>query len=132
MASTFSIYTKDLTDKGEWHLIDERRKADDMRHLADLLLDDWLACDIDLYGIVEFLRFAGSERVWPVKDEDIDDGTDDKLLQAMAAEARVLLDRGEFEVALFFMMLGERLRVEVEDDDSADDVAAMIDAVDSQ
>jgi uncharacterized membrane protein YqjE len=131
MTTTFALYTLDHIT-GDWQMFDDR-EATDMRALANDLLDDWLTCDIDLYGIVQFLRTAGSQRVWPVEDDDIDDGTDDDLLRAMAEEARSFLARGDFFVDLFFMMLSERLRVEVVEDDSDyenEQAAAMLDAID--
>jgi hypothetical protein len=115
MAATFAMYMLDHST-GDWLLFDDDRKADDMRALADSLLDDWLACDIELYGIVQFLRTAGSQRVWPVEDDDIHEGTDHQLLHAIAEEVRFFLANGEYFVHLFFIILGDRLRVEVVED----------------
>lgn len=79
----------------------EEYSADDIYGVIDQLLSEWVDGDADLQGAFAFLKAEGYD--YGITDEEVDEGTDEELLESAANAIRTVLyigvDESEIEDA---------------------------------
>ena len=115
----------------------EEYEADDIYDVIDQLLEEWVNGDADLPGALAFLKAEGYD--FGVADEEVDEGTDEDLLENAANAIRTILhigvDDSEIDdaaaalekLANFLAAIGDEYQItegcEDEDDEDADQEA---------
>lgn len=104
----------------------EEYTADDIYELIDQLLDEWIAGDADMPGVFAFL--ADHDCDLGITDDEIDEGTDESVLQLAADAVRLRLHAGDDEtLAVFLSAISSEYTIEEqgagvsEKEDEADD-----------
>jgi hypothetical protein len=67
----------------------EYYEADDIYGVIDQLLTEWVDNDVDLPGVFAFLKAEGYD--FGILDEDVNEGTDEELLESASNVVRTLL-----------------------------------------
>lgn len=100
----------------------EEYEAEDIYDLIDQLLDEWVEGDADIPGVLAFLADHGHDL--GITDADVDEGTDESLLQMAADAVRTLLhtedSHGLERLALFLSAISGEYTIEGPSADATD------------
>ena len=123
----FTVLAKANDNEPEYY------EADDIYGVIDQLLTEWVDNDVDLPGVFAFLKAEGYD--FGILDEDVNEGTDEELLESASNAVRTLLyigiDVGEIndavtaleKLAVFLTAIGDECQIiqENEDEDEGED-----------
>lgn len=94
--------------------LEEEMEEESRTHVIQRLLEDWKRCDIDLNGVFRFLEANGI--VYGIDDDDVDEGTEDYLLENAANDVLRLITNNDTQELAFLISVSGSVQI---DEDTA-------------
>jgi hypothetical protein len=90
--------------------LEEEIEEESRFHVIQRLLEDWKRCDIDLHGVFRFLEANGI--IYGIDDDDVDEGTENYLLENAANDVLRLITNNDTQELAFLISVSDSVQID--------------------